>query len=144
MTPYTIRPATAAAADTIKRLVRSAPLDPNAIDWHYFLVLEIIENEKPKIVSIGMAHPEGDAYEMDSVMTRPEYRKRGYAEAIVRALIERTPHPIYLLAEDDLIAYYEKFGFRVMTDDAPHDIAEKSRWVTQYVGVRYSVMGKTE
>ena len=78
-------------------------------------------------------------------MTRPEYRKRGYAEAIVHALIERTPHPIYLLAEDALIAYYEKFGFHVMgADEAPHDIAEKARWVTQYVGVRYSVMGKTD
>jgi len=61
--------------------VRAAPLDPNAIDWHYFLVLEIVENGKPKIVSIGMAHPEGDVQEIDSVVTLLDYRKRGYAEA---------------------------------------------------------------
>ena len=68
-----IRPATASDADVIKRMVREAPLDPNAIDWHYFLVLEIVEGGQPQIVSIGMVHPEGDVQEIDSVVTRPEY-----------------------------------------------------------------------
>jgi len=143
---YSIRPATAADAETIKRMVRSAPLDPNAIDWHYFLVLEIVEGGKPKIVSIGMVHPEGDVQEVDSVVTLPEYRKRGYAEAIVHALIERAGTPLYLLAEDALIAYYEKFGFRVMDrSEAPTVMTEQADWVNDFLGgrVTYHVMGRT-
>ncbi len=146
MTPYTIRPATEADAETIKRIVRANPLDPNAVDWHYFLVLEVVEGGKPKIASIGMAHPEGDVQEIDSVATLPEYRRRGYAEALVRALIERAGLPLYLLAEDALIAYYEKFGFRVMSaDEAPSVMTEQADWVNDFLGgrVAYHVMGKT-
>lgn len=144
MSDYTIRPATADDAEIIKRMVRSAPLDPNAIDWHYFLVLEVIEDGKPKIVSIGMVRPEGTIYEIDSVTTRPDYRGRGYAAAVVRALVERTPHPVYLLAETDLIAYYEKLGFHVMKgDDAPGEMSQQADMVNRWFGgrVTYHVMG---
>jgi N-acetylglutamate synthase-like GNAT family acetyltransferase len=147
MSDYTIRPATAADAETIKRMVRSAPLDPNAIDWHYFLVLEIVEDGVKKIVSIGMVHPEGDIQEIDSIVTRPEYRKRGYAEAIVRALIERSPGPLYLLSETALILYYEKLGFRVLNaDEAPQVMTEQANWVNNFLKgrVTYHVMGKVD
>ena len=147
MTDYTIRPATEADADTIQRIVRSNPLDPNAVDWHYFLVLEVIEGDQPKIVCIGMVHPEGDLQEIDSVATLPDYRRRGYAEAVVRALMQRAGLPLYLLAEDKLIAYYEKFGFRVMTDDAPPVMRESADWINDYLAgsyPAYHVMGATE
>ena len=146
MTDYTIRPATEADAETIKRMVRAAPLDPNAIDWHYFLVLEIVEAGKPKIVCIGMVHPEGGVQEVDSVVTLPDYRKRGYAEMIVHALIERAGAPLYLLAEDALIAYYEKFGFHVLEGEAaPKVMSEQADWVNGFMRgkVTYHVMGRT-
>ncbi len=144
--PYTIRPATAADAATIERIVRSNPLDPNAVDWHYFLVLELIEAGKPIIASIGMVHPEGDVQELDSVATLPQYRRRGYAQAVVRALIARTPAPIYLLAETGLIAYYERLGFRVMDTDAPPVMRRQADWVNRMFGgsVTYHVMGNAE
>jgi amino-acid N-acetyltransferase len=145
MSEYTIRPAVEADAETIKRMVRAAPLDPNAIDWHYFLVLEIVENGKPKIVSIGMVHPEGDVQEVDSVVTLPDYRGHGYAKAVVHALIERAGTPLYLLAEDALIAYYEKFDFHVMDrDSAPKVMTEQADWVNDFMGdrVTYHVMGR--
>jgi N-acetylglutamate synthase-like GNAT family acetyltransferase len=147
MNDYTIRPATAADAETIKRMVRAAPLNPNAIDWHYFFVLEIVENGTKKIVSIGMVHPEGDVQEIDSVVTRPEYRRRGYAEAVVRALIEHSPGALYLLAETELISYYEKLGFRVMNaEEAPAAMTEQANWVNNFLSgrVTYHVMGKTD
>ena len=109
-------------------------------------MLEVVEDGAPKIVSIGMVHPEGDIQELDSVATLPEYRKRGYAEAIVRALIEHIPESIYLLSETDLIAYYEKLGFRVMTaEEAPRVMTEQAEWVNRMFGdtVTYSVMGMT-
>lgn len=147
MPDYIIRPATAADAETIQQIVRSNPLDPNAVDWHYFLVLEVIENSQPKIVCIGMVHPAGDMQEIDSVATLPDYRRRGYAEAIVRALMHKAGLPLYLLAEDALIPYYEKFGFRVMTDDAPPVMREQAEWVNDFLAGRYPayhVMGATE
>ncbi len=150
MSDYTIRSATQADAETIKRIVRSNPLDPNAIDWHYFLVLEVVENGRPKIASIGMAHPAGEGsdrvMEIDSVATLPPYRKRGYATAIVHALIQQHPEPLYLLAEDKLVPYYAKFGFREMTDDAPQTMIEQRDWVNDFMhGSRtYHVMGKTD
>jgi len=147
MNDYSIRPATAADAETIKRMVRAAPLNPNAIDWHYFLVLEIVENGVKKIVSIGMVHPEGDVQEIDSVVTRPEYRRQGYAKAIVQALIEHSPGPLYLLAETDLIPYYENLGFQVMNaEEAPQAMTEQANWVNNFLKDRviYHVMGKTD
>lgn len=141
---YSIRAATADDADTIKQMVRSAPLNPNAIDWRYFLVLEVEEAGKPKIVSIGMAQPEGAIWEIDSVTTRREYRGRGYAAAVVRALLERAPRPLYLLAETDLVAYYERLGFRVLPrDESPPEMREQVEWLDRMFGdqVRYHVMG---
>ena len=147
MIPYTIRPATADDAETIKQIVRSNPLDPNAIDWHYFLVLEVVENGKPTIACIGMVRPEGDFYELDSVATLPQYRRRGYAEALVRAQIERSPRPLYLLSETKLILYYEKLGFRVVEgDESPPGMTEQRDWVNNYFAgrVTYYVMALTE
>ena len=147
---YTIRPAAASDAETIKRIVRANPLDPNAVDWHYFLVLEVIEDGKSVIASIGMVRPEpesgGGVLELDSVATVPEYRRRGYAEAVVRALIAREQQPIYLLAETDLIAYYQRLGFRLMDDDAPPIMREQADWVNRTFGdyATYHVMGNPE
>lgn len=141
---YTIRAAVAADADTIKRMVRSAPLDPDAIDWHFFRVLDIIENGAPKIVSIGMVRPEGAIYELDSVVTRPEYRKRGYAAAVVADLLVHAPRPVYLLAEDALVPFYERFGFHLMTPEAsPAEMREQAEYVNRYWGP-YHIMGLSE
>lgn len=145
--PYTIRAATEADAETIKQIVRSNPLDPNAIDWHYFLVLEVVERGKPLIVTIGMVRPEGDIHELDSVATLPNYRRRGYAEALVRALIERSPKPLYLLSETDLIPYYERLGFHVFPpEEAPAVMQQQAEWVNSYFEgrVTYHVMGMGE
>lgn len=147
MTPYTIRRATAEDADTIKQMVRSAPLDPNAIDWQYFTVLEIIEDGKPTIASIGMVRPEKDIYEIDSVVTREQYRGRGYAAAVVQALIDRAPRPLYLLAETALVPYYERFGFQTIpTQESPDAIREQAEWLNDWLRgrVEYHVMGKAD
>lgn len=147
MTPYTIRQATAEDADTIKQMVRSAPLDPNAIDWQYFTVLEIIEDGKSTIASIGMVRPEKDIYEIDSVVTREQYRGRGYAAAVVQALIDRAPRPLYLLAETALVPYYERFGFQTIpTQESPDAIREQAEWLNDWLRgrVEYHVMGKAD
>jgi len=143
-TTYHIRAATADDAETIKQMVRSEPLNPNAINWRYFLVLEVDEADGRHIASIGMVQPEGSILEIDSVTTRPEYRGRGYAAALVRALMARAPRPLYLLAETELIGFYERLGFQVMTpDDAPREMREQAEWVNRMFGdsVTYHIMG---
>lgn len=49
------------------------------------------------------------------VETRPEYRKRGYADALLRAVIEdvkgQSREGIVLTCKKELIPYYERFGF---------------------------------
>lgn len=147
MTEYAIRPATAADSETIIRMVRSAPLNPNAVDWRYFLVLEIMEDEVPKIASIGMLHPEGDILELDSVTTDPAYRRQGYAAAVVQAWIVRTPQPIYLLAETELVGYYERLGFRMLEhDESPRVMIEQVKWLNNWLKgeVVYHIMGNGE
>ncbi len=144
--PYTIRRAVADDAETIKQMVRSAPLNPDAIDWQYFLVLEVVEQGKPVIASIGMVQPEGSIWEVDSVMTRRQYRKRGYAAAVVRALLtmEHSPRPLYLLAETALIPFYERLGFRLLEhDDSPREMREQVEWLDRMFGdrVQYHIMG---
>ena len=146
-TEYVIRAATAADAQTIKRIVRAEPLDPNAIQWEYFLVLEVTEQGQKRIASIGMVRPEGDVHEIDSVATRPEYRGHGYAPALVRALMDKAPRPLYLLAETKLIAFYERLGFRLFdSTDAPRVMSDQAAWVNKWFGGRttYHVMGITE
>lgn len=141
---YTIRAATAADAETIKQMVRSAPLNPNAINWQHFHVLEVVEQGQPKIVSIGMLQKEGEIWEIDSVTTRREYRGKGYAGAIVRTLMENAPRPLYLLAETDLVEYYKRLGFEgVEREYAPTEMRDQVAWLDQMFGdsVRYHIMG---
>ncbi len=147
MADYTIRPAAQADADTIKAIVRANPLDPNAVDWRYFHVLEVVEDGELVIAAIGMVHPEGGINEVDSVATVEKYRRRGYAEAIVEALMAHWGRPLYLLAEDKLIAYYQKFGFRVLEqDEAPPVMTEQAEMVNRWFGeyATYHVMGLTD
>lgn len=158
--PYTIRPAVEADAGVIRKLVRGERLDPSAVDWHYFTVLEIEQDARPFIVAIAMVRPEGETenghpfYELDSVTTRREFRGRGYAAAVVRAAIERPvegehPRPLYLLAETDLVAYYQKLGFRIFErtvpdgDLAPAAMYEQADWVNRMFAryTTYHVMG---
>ncbi|GEM_PF-3148105 len=145
---YTIRPANKADSATIKKMVRSEPLDPSAVDWEYFFVLEIIENGSPVIASIGMVRPvgkgENQVYEVDSVTTRRQYRGRGYAAALVRALMDRAPRPLYLLAETKLVGFYEKLGFQKLEgSDAPPPMRAQARFVNTLFGWHtiYHVMG---
>lgn len=127
---FRIRRAAANDAPLIKALVRAEPLDPNAIDWRYFHVLEIEHDAQPTIAAIGMLRPEGDIYEIDSVTTRPAFRRRGYASAIVRALLAVGLRPVYLLAESDLVAYYERLGFVVVSaDQAPPVMRDQAEFV---------------
>ena len=59
--------------------------------------------------------PDGDWQMIFGVNTRPEYRRRGYAEKMLRRVIEDAREQgrkgVILTCKDKLIHYYAKFGF---------------------------------
>ena len=62
-------------------------------------------------------HDEGGAWQMIfGVNTLPEYRKKGYAEKLIRYAINdaraQDREGIVLTCKDKLVHYYEKFGFQ--------------------------------
>jgi N-acetylglutamate synthase-like GNAT family acetyltransferase len=94
-----------------------------------------------------MVRPEKDIYEIDSVVTLKEYRGKGYAAAVVGALLNRAPRPLYLLAETDLVAYYGRFGFQIIPDaEAPDAMREQVEWLNEWLRgrVQYHVMVKRD
>ena len=104
----TIRPARSEDAGTIRRLVRSARLDPTSLDWPNFLVAEL----DGRTVGIGQVKPYPSARELGSLVVLKTYRGRGIGAAIVRALIERERRDLFLFSRDALESYYAQFGFR--------------------------------
>lgn len=62
-------------------------------------------------------HDEGGAWQMIfGVNTLPEYRKKGYAEKLIRYAINdaraQDREGLVLTCKDKLVHYYEKFGFQ--------------------------------
>lgn len=57
-------------------------------------------------------------YQLGTVMTMPEYRNRGYIRAIMAKIEEdiRDADGVYLFANDSVLDFYPKFGFRPETE----------------------------
>ena len=70
-------------------------------------------------------HPDG--LEVDAVYTPDEYRGRGYARIVVRALVDACGHePLCMHAVLDLIRFYATFGFEeIREQDLPPRIRER-------------------
>jgi nucleotide-binding universal stress UspA family protein/GNAT superfamily N-acetyltransferase len=70
-------------------------------------------------------HPDG--LEVDAVYTPDEYRGRGYARLVVRALVDACGNePLYMHAVLDLIRFYATFGFKEIGEqDLPPSIMER-------------------
>jgi GNAT superfamily N-acetyltransferase len=56
---------------------------------------------------------ETDGFQIGTVMTRPEFRGRGYARRLMEIALETIPHaaPVFLLANDSVMDFYPRFGF---------------------------------
>lgn len=53
-------------------------------------------------------------YQLGTVMTKPEYRNRGYIRAIMEQIQKDTADAdgVYLFANDSVLSFYPKFGFQ--------------------------------
>ncbi len=108
---YTLRPATASDDATIHAMIRRARLNPLGLDWRRFLVAEA----DGEIIGIGQMKTHGDdSRELASLAVIPTWQGRGVGRALVHALLDGDPGPIYLTCAVGLEGYYEQFGFQML------------------------------
>jgi N-acetylglutamate synthase-like GNAT family acetyltransferase len=113
---FQLRPAENADSATIKSLVRQAGINPLGLDWERFLVAVDRENQVIGCVQIK-PHRDGSR-ELASLVTRPDWRNQGVARSLIEQLLEKHPGMLYLMCRSELGPFYEKFGFRVLAEDA--------------------------
>jgi GNAT superfamily N-acetyltransferase len=75
-------------------------------------------------------HPDG--LEVDAVYTPDQYRGRGYARMVVRALVDACGNePLYMHSTLDLVGFYGTFGFvEIRESDLPASIRDRFSFAT--------------
>jgi N-acetylglutamate synthase-like GNAT family acetyltransferase len=109
MTEYKIRPAVEVESAQIKGLINMVGINPTGLDWKRFVVAV---NARAEVIACGQVKPHGaDILELASIAVHPDHRGQGLARAIIEALLEKTPRPVYLMCIAHNGPMYEKFGF---------------------------------
>ncbi|HZG67336.1 MAG TPA: GNAT family N-acetyltransferase, partial [Herpetosiphonaceae bacterium] len=107
--PVILRRATADDQPIIRRIIRTAQLNPLNIHWPNFLIAE----DHKRVVGIGQVKPHRDgSRELASIAVIPERQKQGLGSLIIRALLARERGPLFLLCVDTNETFYGRFGFR--------------------------------
>ena len=107
--PVTIRSATQAEQETIRRLISEANLNRMSLKWPHFVVAE----DGGEIVGIGQVKTHGDgSRELASIAVIPARQSQGIGSAIIKTLLAREEGVVHLTCRFQLQRYYERFGFR--------------------------------
>ena len=107
--PLTIRPATQADQETIRRLIKEAGINRMNLKWPNFVVAE----DGGAIAGIGQVKTHGDGTrELASIAVIPARQSQGIGGAIIKALLVREQGVVHLTCRRQLQGYYERFGFR--------------------------------
>jgi N-acetylglutamate synthase-like GNAT family acetyltransferase len=107
--PVTIRPATQADQETIRRLIKEARINRMSLKWPNFVVAE----DGGAIVGIGQVKTHGDgSRELASIAVIPARQSQGIGGAIIKTLLARERGVVHLTCRSQLQGYYERFGFR--------------------------------
>jgi N-acetylglutamate synthase-like GNAT family acetyltransferase len=120
-----VRSATEADQPVIAALIRGARLNPRNLHWTRFLVAE----DAGRIVGVRQVrvHSAGTR-EVASGFVIPEYRRRGISARLMREILARERGPLYLMADEKWVPYYEPFDFRQVSPAAlPRDFAGEYR-----------------
>ena len=106
-----LRAATVDDQPTIRRMIRSARLNPFGLHWQRFVVAQC----GSQVAGFGQVKILGDGTpELASLAVLPEYQNRGIGGCIVWTLIDLTPGPLYLRCGGHNEGYYQRFGFRTL------------------------------
>lgn len=109
---YTLRPATAADAVTIRQIISQVQINPMGLNWPRFI---LAIDPDGKVIGCGQVKPHSDSSrELASIAVLPEWRGKGIARAIIEQLLEQHPGRLYLTCRSRLGALYQKFGFQAL------------------------------
>ena len=112
---FSLRPATAADARTIRQIIALVRINPMGLNWQHFILA--VDGEG-SIIGCGQVKLHADASrELASLAVLPGWRGRGVARAIIEQLLELHQGRLYLTCRSVLGPMYEKFGFQVIQID---------------------------
>jgi N-acetylglutamate synthase-like GNAT family acetyltransferase len=134
---FTIRPANASDAKTIRRIINLVHINPTGLSWKRFIVA--IDGQG-KIIGCGQvkAHKDG-SMELASIAVLPEWRGKGVARRIIEHLIQQYPGQMYLMCRSALEPLYQKFGFHTINyNDMPAYFQQISRMADLYNRLTHS------
>jgi N-acetylglutamate synthase-like GNAT family acetyltransferase len=128
---YSLRPATAADATTIRRIISLVQINPISLNWRRFV---LAVDEEGKIIACGQVKPHADgSLELASIAVLPDWRGRGIARMIIEHLLSQHPGRLYLTCRSQLGSLYQKFGFQVIQiGDMPPYFQRLSRFAALF------------
>ena len=128
---FRLRPAEAADAKTIRRIIQLVQINPTGLSWRRFVVAV---DDKGSIIGCGQVKPHHDrSQELASIAVLPEWRGRGVARKIIAQLLLQYPGRLYLTCRSPLEPLYEKFGFQAIDyPEMPPYFQQISRLVAVY------------
>jgi N-acetylglutamate synthase-like GNAT family acetyltransferase len=136
--PPRIRPATAADAPAIRRLIAEARLNPRDLDWRRFLVADdaavVVACAQVRVHRLG-------SRELASVAVTPARQGNGIGRAISEAAIAREPaRPLYLYTESRTVSFWQRFAFREIDGDAVPEDMRGSLRIARVATAAFSVV----
>jgi N-acetylglutamate synthase-like GNAT family acetyltransferase len=109
MSVISLRKATLQDAAIIRRLVRSANLNPTGLDWRRFI---LAEDSDSTVIGCVQRKPHRDgSTELASLVVAQEWRGIGVARALIEAVVDEHTGPLFLMCRADLGVFYQRFGF---------------------------------
>ena len=144
---FRLRPARADEAKLIRQRIWRERLDPTRLDWRKFVMAEA-QGEKGEEIILGFAQMKrlsGGVQEFGSLVVERNQRRRGVGEALIRHFTQEFAKPIYLVCESRRVAYYSKFGFRVLDDPIAMPGGLRKKWrlgrtLGKFLGFRIEAM----
>jgi GNAT superfamily N-acetyltransferase len=133
---YLLREAHRGDAGSIRRLVRSAFLNPFGLDWRRFIVA-VLPNGS--VIGGGQLKPHRSGWtELASVFVRPDWQGLGIGSRIVAKLVENSDPPLWLTCRKELVGFYALFGFCLLTPemDAPL-LLRGVAWLGRFIQHRF-------
>ena len=99
----------------IKDLIHQVGINPTGLDWRRFIVAETLDGQ---FAGCGQLKPHSDGtLELASLAVVPSARQQGLGGLIISQLASAAPRPLYLTCRAQLGPYYQKFGFRIVTQN---------------------------
>ena len=130
-TEFSLRPATAAEAKAIRRIINLVGINPTGLSWKRFVVAV---DGNGNLIGCGQVKPHKDgSLELASIAVLPEWRGKGVARQIIEDLLQQYPGRVYLMCRSPLEPLYHKFGFQAIDlADMPPYFQQISRIAALY------------